>query len=289
MSELLLELFSEEIPARMQVRAGDDLRRLVTDGLKARGLETGEAKSFSTPRRLVLVIAGVPAKSPAISEEKKGPRVGAPEQAVAGFLKSAGLASLKDAGIVKDEKKGDYYVANIDKPGRASAEIIAETVHEVLGKFPWPKSMRWGASAFQWVRPLQSMTCLLGGKIIPLEWAGITSGDIVSGHRFLGGEPFKVKDFADYEGKLLGHKVVLDPAKRVASIAEQARALAKDAKLELVEDEALLNENAGLTEWPVVLMGSFEKEFLSVPAECLMTSMKMHQKCFGVSAHVRAG
>ena len=282
MSELLLELFSEEIPARMQVRAADDLRRLVMEGLKARGLETGEAKCFSTPRRLVLVIAGVPAKSPAIREEKKGPRVGAPEQAVQGFLKSAGLSKLSDAEIVKDEKKGDYYVANIDKPGRPSAEIITETVHEVLGKFPWPKSMRWGASPFQWVRPLQSMMCILGGKIIPLEWAGITSGDIVSGHRFLGGEPFKVKDFADFEAKLLAHKVVLDPAKRVGLIAEQARALAKDAKLELVGDEALLNENAGLTEWPVVLMGSFEKEFLSVPAECLMTSMKSHQKCFSL-------
>ena len=266
----------------MQVRAADDLRRLVGEGLKARGLETGEAKSYSTPRRLVLVIQGVPAKSPAISEEKKGPRVGAPEQAVLGFLKSAGLAKLADAEIVKVEKKGDYYVAKIAHAGRASAEIITETVHEVLGKFPWPKSMRWGASAFQWVRPLQSMTCILGGKIIPLEWAGIVAGDIVSGHRFLGGEPFKVKDFADYEGKLLAHKVVLDPAKRVASIAEQARALAKDAKLELVEDEALTNENAGLTEWPVVLMGSFEKEFLSVPAECLMTSMKAHQKCFSL-------
>ena len=282
MSELLLELFSEEIPARMQVRAADDLRRLVGEGLKARGLETGEAKSFSTPRRLVLVIDGVPAKSPAIREEKKGPRVGAPEQAVAGFLKSAGLASLKDAEIVKDDKKGDYYVARIEKPGRPSAEIISETVHEVLGQFPWPKSMRWGASPFQWVRPLQSMTCILAGKIIPLEWAGIASGDIISGHRFLGGEPFKVKDFADFEAKLLAHKVVLDPAKRVASIAEQARALAKDAKLELVEDEALLNENAGLTEWPVVLIGMFEKEFLSVPAECLMTSMKAHQKCFSL-------
>ncbi len=282
MSELLLELFSEEIPARMQVRAADDLRRLVSEGLKARGLETGEAKSFSTPRRLVLVIEGVPAKSPAISEEKKGPRVGAPEQAVQGFLKSAGLAKLSDAEIVKDDKKGDYYVARIDKPGRLAAEIIAETVHEVLGKFPWPKSMRWGSSPFQWVRPLQSITCLLGGKIIPLEWAGITSGDTISGHRFLGGEPFKVKDFADFEEKLLTHKVVLDPAKRAASIAEQARALAKDAKLELVEDEALLNENAGLTEWPVVLMGSFEKGFLSVPAECLMTSMKAHQKCFSL-------
>ncbi len=282
MSELLLELFSEEIPARMQVRAADDLRRLVMEGLKARGLETGEAKCFSTPRRLVLVIAGVPAKSPAIREEKKGPRVGAPEQAVQGFLKSAGLSKLSDAEIVKDEKKGDYYVANIDKPGRPSAEIITETVHEVLGKFPWPKSMRWGASPFQWVRPLQSMMCILGGKIIPLEWAGITSGDIVSGHRFLGGEPFKVKDFADFEAKLLAHKVVLDPAKRVGLIAEQARALAKDAKLELVGDEALLNENAGLTEWPVVFMGSFEKEFLSVPAECLMTSMKSHQKCFSL-------
>ncbi|MGO4684720.1 glycine--tRNA ligase subunit beta [Hyphomicrobium sp. 2TAF46] len=282
MSELLLELLSEEIPARMQLRATDDLKRLVVDGLKARGLDVGEARGFSTPRRLTLVIENVPAGSPAISEEKKGPRVGAPEQAVQGFLKSAGLASIEDATIVKDEKKGDYYVAKIEKPGRAAPEIIAETVTDVASKFPWPKSMRWGSSPFQWVRPLQSVLCLLGGKVVPFEIAGLPSGHETRGHRFLGPGPFKVKNFNDYEEKLAAHHVMLDPAKRVASISEQAHALAKEAKLELVEDEALLSENAGLTEWPLVLLGTFDKAFLEVPGEVLTTSMKTHQKCFSL-------
>ena len=282
MSELLLELFSEEIPARMQVKAADDLRRLVVDGLKARGLETGDAQSFSTPRRLTLVIAGVPAKSPAISEEKKGPRVGAPEQAVAGFLKSAGLASLSEAEIVKDEKKGDFYVAKIEKAGRPAADIIAETILDVMNKFPWPKSMRWGSEPFQWVRPLQSIICILGGKVVPFEIAGLSSGNETRGHRFLGPQTFKVKDFSDYRDKLKEHHVILDPAMRAASIGGQALALAKTAKLELVEDEALLHENAGLNEWPVVLMGTFDEAFLSVPGECLTTSMKAHQKCFSL-------
>lgn len=282
MTELLLELLSEEIPARMQVRAADDLKRLVVDGLKARGLETQSAESFSTPRRLTLVIANVPEKSPAISEEKKGPRAGAPEQAVQGFLKSAGLTSLKDAEIVKDDKKGDFYVARIEKPGRPAAEIIAETVVEAASKFPWPKSMRWGASSFQWVRPLQSILCLLGGRIVPFEVAGLVSGAETRGHRFLAPETFSVENFADYAAKLERHKVILDPSQRAASIAGQARALAKAAKLDLVEDDALLHENAGLTEWPVVLMGSFDKDFLDVPGECLTTSMKSHQKCFSL-------
>jgi glycyl-tRNA synthetase beta chain len=280
MSELLLELLSQEIPARMQVRAADDLKRLVVDGLKARGLETGDARSYSTPRRLTLVLDGVPAGSPAISEEKKGPRIEAPETALQGFLKSAGLGSLKDATIVKDEKKGDYYVAKIDKPGRPAAEIIAETVVEVASKFPWPKSMRWGSSSFQWVRPLQSVLCLLDGKVVPFEIAGIESGAETRGHRFLGPGPFKVKSLADYETKLAAHHVMLDPAARAAAISHQAHVLAKDAKLELIEDEALLAENAGLAEWPVVLIGSFDKSFLEVPGEVLTTSMKTHQKCF---------
>jgi glycyl-tRNA synthetase beta chain len=278
----LLELLSEEIPARMQSRASEDLKRLVVDGLKSRGLEAGEARSFSTPRRLTLVIENIPSASPAVSEEKKGPRVGAPEQAVQGFLKSAGLASVKDATVVKDEKKGDYYVAKIERSGRAAPEIIAETVTDVAAKFPWPKSMRWGSSPFQWVRPLQSILCLLGGKVVPFEINGLSSGHETRGHRFLGPGPFKVKNFADYEEKLLSHHVILDPAKRLAAISEQAHALAKEAKLELIEDDALLAENAGLTEWPVVLMGSFEKAFLEVPGEVLTTSMKTHQKCFSL-------
>ena len=282
MSELLLELLSEEIPARMQLRASDDLKRLIVDGLKARGLEVGEARAYATPRRLTLVVESVPAKSPAISEEKKGPRVGAPEQAVQGFLKSAGLASISDATIVKDEKKGDFYVAKIEKPGRAAAEIIAETVVDIAAKFPWPKSMRWGSSSFQWVRPLQSVLCLLDGKVVPFEIAGLESGNETYGHRFLGPGPFKVKNFADYEAKVAAHHVMLDPAKRAAAISEQAHAIAKEAKLELIEDDALLAENAGLTEWPVVLMGSFDRAFLEVPPEVLTTSMKTHQKCFSL-------
>lgn len=282
MSELLLELFSEEIPARMQVRGAEDLKRLITEGLTSRGLEVGTARCFSTPRRLALVIEKVPTKSPAISEEKKGPRVGAPEQAVQGFLKSAGLAKLEDAEVIKDEKKGDYYVARIEKPGRDAKEIIAETVIETLNKFPWPKSMRWGTGTFQWVRPLQSILCLLGGKVVPIEVAGLSAGDETRGHRFLAPAAFSVKNFADYEGKLDKNKVVLDPARRAGLIAEQAKALAKAAKLELVGDDALLAENAGLTEWPVVLMGTFDEEFLAVPGECLTTSMKTHQKCFSL-------
>jgi glycyl-tRNA synthetase beta chain len=282
MSELLLELLSEEIPARMQVRAADDLSRLVLDGLKARGLGVGQARRFSTPRRLTLVIDGVAKESPAVSDERKGPRVGAPEQAVQGFLKSAGLVSLDQAEIVSDAKKGDFYVARINRPGRAAAEIIAETIVDVANAFPWPKSMRWGAGTFQWVRPLQSVLCLLGGKVVPLEIAGLQAGNETRGHRFLGAGPFEVKDFADYVAKLEAHHVILDPAKRVQRIADGAAALAKQARLELVADEALLNENAGLTEWPVVLMGSFDDGFLTVPGECLTTAMKTHQKCFSL-------
>ena len=283
MSELLLELLSEEIPARMQLRAAEDLKRLIVDGLKSRDLEIRDARAYSTPRRLTLVIENVPQGSPAISKEKKGPHVGAPGQAVQGFLKSAGLASAKDATIVKDEKNGDcYYVAKMEKPSRAAPEIIAETVTDVAAKFPWPKSMHWGSSPFQWVRPLQSVLCLLGGKVVPFEIAGLSAGHETRGHRFLGPGPFRVKSFADYEEKLVVHHVILDPAKRVVAISERAHALSQEAKLELVEDEVLLAENAGLTEWPVVLMGSFEKAFLEVPSEVLTTSMKTHQKCFSL-------
>jgi glycyl-tRNA synthetase beta chain len=282
MSELLLELLSEEIPARMQLRASEDFKRLVVDGLKSRGLAVDEARAYSTPRRLAIVVDDVPAKSPAISEEKKGPRVGAPEQAVQGFLKSAGLASIKDATVVKDEKKGDYYLAKIEKSGRSASEIIAETIAEVAAKFPWPKSMHWGSSSFQWVRPLQSILCLLDGKVVPLTIAGLDAGNETRGHRFLGPGPFKVRNFADYEAKLAAHHVMLDPATRAAAISEQAHSAAKEAKLELIEDDGLLAENAGLTEWPIVLLGSFDKAFLEVPAEVLTTSMKTHQKCFSL-------
>jgi glycyl-tRNA synthetase beta chain len=282
MSELLLELFSEEIPARMQAKAGADLQKLVVDGLKAQGLAVGAARNFVTPRRLCLVIEGVPAKSADVSEEKKGPRVGAPDAAIQGFLKGAGFKSLDEATLIKDAKKGDYYVAKIDKPGRAAAAIIADVVTEAIHKFPWPKSMRWGSAPLQWVRPLHSIICLLAGKIVPLTVPGVTCGDTTSGHRFLSPGTFAVKDFADYNAKLRAAHVALDPKDRATLIAEQAKAIAKSHKLALVDDEGLLNENAGLTEWPTVLMGTFDAAFLNVPAECLTTAMRAHQKCFSL-------
>ncbi len=297
MAELLLELLSEEIPARMQARAAEDLKRLVVDGLEAQGLQVGAAQAFATPRRLALVIEDVPAKSPAVSEERKGPRVNAPEQAIAGFVKSAGLKSIKDAQIVKDEKRGDFYVVKIEKPGRKAGEIVAEVVPDVVVKFPWPKSMRFNrfldgagtnAPELRWVRPLHSIACLLDGKVVALEIAGLEAGAVTRGHRFHGNEDIKVEGFVDYAKKLKARKVLLLASERAEMIREQAEALAQANKLELVADEALLAENAGLTEWPTVLMGSFDPAFLEVPPECLMLSMKQHQKCFSLK-HPRTG
>jgi glycyl-tRNA synthetase beta chain len=288
MAELLLELLSEEIPARMQLRAADDLKRLLLDGLKAHGLAAGSARAFVTPRRLTLMVEGVPANSPDLSEERKGPRVNAPAAAIAGFVKSAGLTSIGQAQVVKDAKKGDFYVVRIDTPGRTVEEIVANVVPAVAAKFPWPKSMRWGSGKTTWVRPLHSIVCLLDGKVVPFAIEDIESGNQTRGHRFHGNEPFAVKGPADYLKGLRSHKVIIDAAERIALIGEQARALAKEHKLALVEDEALLAENAGLTEWPTVLMGTFEEAFLGVPAECLMLSMKQHQKCFALK-HPRSG
>ena len=288
MPELLLELFSEEIPARMQTRAAEDLRRLVVDGLEAQGLASGQAQAFATPRRLTLVVDGVPEKSPGISEERKGPRVGAPDKAIEGFLKGAGLASIDQATVVKDERKGDYYVARIDKPGRPAREIIAAVVPEVVARFPWPKSQRWGSGTLTWVRPLYSIVCQLDGKLVPFTVGGVESGSATRGHRFHGNAPFEVAGFEDYGRKLKDHKVLLPSSERARWIGEQAREIAKGAKLELVDDEGLLAENAGLTEWPTVLMGTFDEEFLGVPAECLVTAMKNHQKCFSLR-HPRSG
>jgi len=282
MPQLLIELLSEEIPARMQARAAQDLLRLVGEGLKAGGLEFGDGQAFVTPRRLTVVFEDVPAMSPAVSDERKGPRVGSPEKAIEGFLRGAGLKSIDEAETVTAPKKGDFYVARIDKPGRPAPEIIAEVVPDVASRFPWPKSMRWGSGDFQWVRPLQSVLCIFDGDVVPFAIAGIRSGNETRGHRFHGKEPFAVKDFEDYGRRLLAAKVLLPSSERAAAIAEDARELAKAANLELVEDEALLNENSGLTEWPVTHIGTFDKEFLEVPPECLITSMKAHQKCFSL-------
>ena len=281
MAELLLELFSEEIPARMQERAAEDLARLLGDGLKAAGLPFDTIRSVATPRRLAVVIDGLAERSADSCEEKKGPRVGAPDVAIQGFLKSSGFASL-DQAVIRSDKKGEYYVALIERPGRPTAEIVVGLVPEIVRNFPWPKSMRWGSGRLRWVRPLHSIVALLDGKIVEFGIDGIRSGNETRGHRFMAPEPFAVKNFDDYEAKLREAYVDLDGNERIVSILEDARALAAKEGLTLVEDEALLAENAGLTEWPVVLMGKFDESFLDVPPEVLATSMKAHQKCFSL-------
>lgn len=282
MSELLLELFSEEIPARMQARASDDLKRLVTDALKAAGVESANARAFATPRRLTLVIDGLPDKTPDVKEERKGPKVGAPDQAIQGFLRAAGLTSI-DQATVQEDKKGAFYIALTEKKGRATAELIAEIVPAVVRAFPWPKSMRSGRHELRWVRPLHSILCILGGKVVPFEIEGIASGDTTRGHRFMAPDAFEVTGFADYEKKLEAAKVVLDPAKRAASIKEGALKLAADAGLKLFEDEALLNEVAGLVEWPVPLIGKIDDQFMEVPQEVLTSTMRANQKYFALT------
>lgn len=282
MPDLLFELFSEEIPAGMQARAGEDLQRLICDGLKDAGLEFKAAKNFAGPRRLTLVIDGLPEKSADVSEERKGPRVGSPDKAIAGFLRGAGLESIDQAEIVSDSKKGDFYVARIEKPGQATADIIAEIVPSVLKQFPWPKSQRWGAGKFKWVRPLHSILCLLDGKLVAIEVEGINSGNETRGHRFMSSGAITVTDSADYEKKLRDAHVILDAAERRRLIFEGAQETAQKDSLELVEDDALLAETAGLVEWPVVLMGSFDEEFLNVPPEVIVIAIKKHQKCFSL-------
>jgi glycyl-tRNA synthetase beta chain len=280
-AELLLELFSEEIPARMQARAREDLARLLGGRLGEAGLEFKEIRTYATPRRLTAVVEGLPSRSPDMREEKKGPRVDAPEAAIEGFLKSAGLSSV-DQAEKREDKKGVYYVATIEKQGRATAEVVAGIVPEIVRNFPWPKSMRWGMGRLRWVRPLHSILCLFDGKTVPFEIDGIASGKQTRGHRFLAPKPFGVTGFDDYSKKLREAYVILDGEERSSRILKDARALAAKEDLTLVEDEALLAENAGLTEWPVVSMGSFEAGFLEVPPEVLSTAMKAHQKCFSL-------
>lgn len=290
MPDLLLELFSEEIPARMQRRAAEDLKKLVTDALVERGLTYEGAKAFATPRRLALTIAGLPVRGRDVREERKGPRVGAPDAAVQGFLKAAGLTSLDQATIVSDPKKGDSYVAVIEKPGQETVAAIAEIVPAVIRSFPWPKSMRWGKASAQsgslrWVRPLHSILCTFGAEtedpeVVPFEVDGIKSGNVTYGHRFHAPGPITVKRFDDYVPSLERAKVVLDADRRKEIILADARNLAFAAGLELVEDEGLLEEVAGLVEWPVVLMGDFEERFLEIPGEAIRATIRANQKCF---------
>jgi glycyl-tRNA synthetase beta chain len=289
MPDLLLEFFSEEIPARMQARAAEDLRKLITDKLVAAGLTYEGAKALTTPRRLALAVQGIPVRQPDLKEEKKGPRVGAPENAIAGFLKAAGLKTIAEAKVQPD-KKGDFYVALIERPGRAAIEVIAEIVPDVIKTFPWPKSMRWGAEsvkpgAFNWVRPLHSIIATFGPEteepeVVKFEIDGIKAGDTTHGHRFMAPAPIKVKRFDDYVAKLEKAKVVLDPARRAEIIHNDAKNLAFAQGFELVTDDGLLAEVAGLVEWPVALMGSFDESFLEIPDEVIRATIRTNQKCF---------
>lgn len=284
MPDLLLELFSEEIPARMQARAADDLRRMVADGLVEAGLTYASAGAFATPRRLVLVLEGLAARSQAVREERKGPKADAPDAALQGFLRSTGLT--KDQLELRDDKKGQVWFAVIEKPGRAAAEIVAEVVEATIRNFPWPKSMRWGSGSLRWVRPLQSILCLLtyeaGAEVVPVTVDHLTAGNTTEGHRFMAPGRFAVTGFDDYRAKLRRAYVMLDPAERAATIEAEAANQAFARGLELVPDAGLLAEVAGLVEWPVVLMGDIGAEFLHLPPEVLQTSMKEHQKFFSV-------
>lgn len=285
MPDLLLELFSEEIPARMQTRAAEDLKKGITNRLVDAGLVYEGAKAFVTPRRLALHVAGIPTRSPDVNEEKKGPRVGAPDKAIEGFLRGAGLSSIEDAETVDDPKKGAFYVAKIVKPGRAAEEIIAEAVKEVVETFPWPKSMRWGSGSLRWVRPLHSILCTFGSEtedpiVVPIEVGGIISGNTTCGHRFHAPDAFTVRRLDDYQTKLEAAKVVLDTERRKAIIETEAKNLAFAQGLELVQDPGLLDEVAGLVEWPVVMMGSFDEAFLAIPDEVTRATIRANQKCF---------
>ncbi|MGL4728860.1 MAG: glycine--tRNA ligase subunit beta, partial [Bosea sp. (in: a-proteobacteria)] len=309
MPDLLLELFSEEIPARMQRKAAEDLKKLVTDALVERGFLYEGAKAFATPRRLALHVAGLPAKGKDVVEEKKGPRTDAPQPAIQGFLKSAGLSDVSQATVIEDAKKGSFYVARIAKTGQPTLDVLAEIIPAIIKAFPWPKSMRWGVrsspvdspftamgegpNTLRWVRPLQSILCTFGPEteepeIVRFEVGGIQSGNTTYGHRFHNPAPIKVRRFEDYVANLEKARVVLDADRRKEMIVTDARNLAFAQGFELIEDEALLEEVAGLVEWPVVLMGAFEESFLAIPPEVIRATIRANQKCFVVKGQGRS-
>jgi len=292
MTDLLLELFSEEIPARMQAKAADDLRRMVTDKLVAEGLVYEGAKAFATPRRLALTVHGIPSRQSDLKEERRGPRVGGPDAAIQGFLKATGLSRIEDAKIQTDPKKGDFYIALIEKPGRATIDVLAEILPVIIRTFPWPKSMRWGErsakpGSLSWVRPLHAITATFGLEteepdVVKFSVDGIEAGQTTYGHRFMAPAAISVRRFEDYEAKLKEAKVILDPQARKDIILADAKELTFAQGFELVEDQVLADEVAGLVEWPVALMGSFEKEYLSIPDEVMRATIRNNQKCFVV-------
>lgn len=280
MAELLLELFSEEIPARLQAKAADDLKRLISEQLKASGLAFTSANVFATPRRLALVVAGLPDQQPDTVDERKGPRADAPAQAIEGFLKSTGLT--RDQIELRETDKGAVLFAVIKSLGRPTADVVAGILPDLIRNFPWPKSQRWGSGALRWVRPLQSVICVLDGKVVSLDVDGIKAGNTTRGHRFLAPGVLTVASFADYKAKLEASMVLLDSADRRGKILADAKALAASEGFQLIEDQGLLDEVAGLVEWPVVLMGSIDTAFMDVPSEALMATMRANQKYFSL-------
>ncbi|MBX7200169.1 MAG: glycine--tRNA ligase subunit beta [Rhodospirillaceae bacterium] len=282
MAELLLEIFSEEIPARMQARAADDLARLLGDALKAEALNATRIEAHAGPRRIVVVADGLPEAQPESSEERKGPQVGAPDGAIQGFLKASGLPSL-DQAEVRELPKGKFYFAVIKRPGRATAVVLKEIIEAALPQLPWPKSMRWADNPARWVRPVQGILCVFGGKVVPVHFAGRTACDETAGHRFLAPAAIKVKDFADYKDKLAKANVLVEAAARTKVIVAELAKLAAAEKLTVQDDPGLLAEVTGLVEWPVPLLGTIDAAFMDVPAEVLTSAMRKHQKYFALS------
>jgi len=284
MPQLLLELLSEEIPARMQAQAARDLERMAREALADAGFLPEALKTFAGPRRLTLIAEGLPPAQADRHEERKGPRVGAPESAIEGFLRSTGLA--RDQLVEKD----GVWFAQISRQGRPTPEIIAQMVPAIIRAFPWPKSMKWGTVNLRWVRPLRRILCVFDGEVVPFEIEGIASGDLTEGHRFMGsGQPFRARHFDDYASGLRAHFVVLDPAERKQRILEGARTLCFARDLELVEDDGLLDEVCGLAEWPTPILGDMDEGFLDLPPEVIRTSMRTHQKYFAVKRPGQAG
>ena len=284
MADLILELFSEEIPARMQAKAESDLGAALEKTLGEAGLNWSKLETASGPRRMVVFVDGLSERSADVKEERKGPKVGAPDKAVEGFLRGAGLSDISQAEVRSDPKKGDFYIAVIETPGRDATDIIAEAVPAIIRGFHWPKSMRWGTGDLRWVRPLQRIVCMLDGKVVPFDVDGIASGDETEGHRVHGRGPFKVTSRKDYESQLsgAGHVKLTRDARREVILAGIEKVCA-DAGLEWIEDKALLEEVVGLAEWPVVVLGDMDPAFLALPPEVIQLSMRTHQKYFAVN------
>lgn len=288
MPQLLLEFFCEEIPARMQIRAERDLERLLSENLFAAGIRLSGARTYAGPRRLAAVLDGLPNELAEQIEEKKGPRLGAPEAALQGFVKSAGLASLADAEIIED-KKGAFYLARMRRPGRPMRDVLAQIVPQIVNSFPWPKSMRWGDGDLTWVRPLHSILCAFDGQLVPFEIEGIASGLITRGHRFHAPQAIEARSFAQYRDGLEAARVLIDREARKAKIMGEARDVMAARGLEWVQDDGLLDEVAGLCEWPVPLIGEMDPAFLELPAEVIRLTMRTHQRYFALFDPKRGG